>query len=332
MADKFSKYAVKKEDKFSKYRAPAASHQQEEAPEESTGFGGVASDAINKTLQFPVNFALGALNLPEEAYGAGKQAITEPSRFSQNIGAGFGQLGHNILSAPGGLRDYLAKKELIPQSTPSLRLPESILPKEFNYADALGAKGHHAGDELIRSLPSQLASAPLATKIFEGISEIPLTKGAGARPLQQAKKLASERGISGLNISKDIFKEVKDFLPKNLPTKRLLESAKKGDYDKLFTLQSDLGASARQLTKSASGAERLHGFQANDLRQRLLQGMRESLSKSGHEDIAKLMGKGQKKYAQALKLNEKVYKPIKKAAGYTGLGALGYEAIKKLNI
>lgn len=308
----------------------SAKNPQEEMSSESTGLSGVASDALNKTLQFPVNLAIGALNLPEEAYGAGEQALTEPSRFAKNIGAGFGQLGHNILSSPGGIRDYLAKKELISQNTPSFRLPESILPREFNYAEALGAKGNKRGDQLIRSIPGQIAAAPLATKIFEGISEIPLTKGAGARPLQQAKKLASERNVTGLKIPKDIFKEVKDFLPKNLPTKKLLEMAKKGDYDKLFTLQSDLGASARQLTKSASGAERLHGFQANDLRQRLLQGMRESLSKAGHEDIAKLMGKGQKKYGQAIKLNDKVYKPIKKIVGYGGAGALGYEGLKKL--
>lgn len=167
-------------------------------------------------------------------------------------------------------------------------------------------------------------------EVGKGISKIPFTKGIASKALKQAEKLVGDRGVKDFKISKDIFKESKDFLPKNLPSKKLLEAAKKGDYKTLFTLQSDLGKTARELTNSASGADRLHGMQAHDLRQRLIDSMKEHLSKQGHEDISKLLTKGQKKYAQHKKYVEPITKQIPKATlGVVGGGGI-YELIKHM--
>lgn len=298
-------------------------------PQESKGIGGVATDALGKMLQSVYGIPAGLMALPGEAYGAVNQLATNPKRAAQNFGAGFGELGHGVLSAPGNIRDYLAKKDLISQKSPSFRLPEEVLPKDYNYGEALGAEGNQPGDELIRGIPTGVASIPFANKLFSALEEIPVTRKIAAKPLKKAEQLIAERDIGKFSIPKDIFKETKDFLPNNTPYKKLLQQAKKGDYKDLFTLQSDLGMVSRELNKSASGAERLHGRQAGDLRKRLLDSMKEHLNKGGHEDISKLISKGQNKYRQHMKFK----KPVQNAA-LIGLGALGlgsgYSKLKNL--
>lgn len=172
--------------------------------------------------------------------------------------------------------------------------------------------------------------APLVTATAKAITNVPWTKGIASKALKQAQQLVGERGIKDIHVPADIFKEAKDFLPKNLPSEKLLEAAKKGDYKPLFTFQSDLGKSARELLKSSSGADRLHGMQAHDLRDRLLNAMKEHFSKQGHEDISNLLTKGQKKYAQHMKYIHPVTKDLpKKALTAVGLGT-GYEFLKHI--
>ena len=320
-SERWLKYRVKEEpkenpaSKWMKYRI------KEEEPvvlgDESKGFGGVATDALQKALEAAYGLPGALMALPEEAYGAGHQILTNPRRALQNIGAGFGELGHGILSAPGGIRDYLARKDLVPQHAPSFRLPESLLPREYNYGEALGAEGLEAGDTLLKGIPKGVAAAPFANKLFQLAGEIPLTKGVGGKKLNMVK-----RGIGGLDISKDILKDARQYLPKDTASKKLLKQAKTGDYKALFTLQSDLRKRGNSLKLSSSGADRLHGFDANKLRARLLNEMKEDLSRKGHKDLSELLHLGQKRYAQHMK-----YRP------YVGLAAgltLGQSPLKKL--
>src|SRR5580658_7019383 len=114
MSDKFSKYAATpeqekqyREDKFSKYRATPEqieAHQrspiEEGEPEdkEATGFGGVAQDILSKGIQTPFDLFQGAMEAPGEGYGAIKQLLTNYPRYAGNAVAGFGELGHKLLS------------------------------------------------------------------------------------------------------------------------------------------------------------------------------------------------------------------------------------------
>ncbi len=182
---------------------------------------------------------------------------------------------------------------------------------------------------------AQVASKgiPLAAKLAKAFGELPLTANMASKPLKQARSLAKERNISNISVPKDILKEAQDFLPKNMPTRNLIKEAKKGNYDPFFTLQSDLGKTARQLSKSPSGAERLYGEQANDLRKRLIEAMHSSLSKSGHEDIGQLMSKGQNKYRQYKKLDREIYPKLRKAGIGVAAGVgipTGYRSLKSM--
>jgi hypothetical protein len=176
------------------------------AEKESKGFKGIASDSFNKAIEAAMNIPSALINLPEEVYGAGKQALTEPKRALQNIGGGFGELGHGVLSAPGDIRDYLAKKDIVSQNAPSFRLPESVLPKDYNYAEALGAQGEQPGDTLLRGLPAGAAIAPFASAIASRIPGI--TNKAIAKRLSADKAAAIQEAGEGYN---QFFNKAKNY-------------------------------------------------------------------------------------------------------------------------
>lgn len=243
-------------------------------PQESKGYSGIASDAVDKGIQAISNIPEALMNLPGEVYGAGKQIVTDPRRAAQNIGGGFGELGHGILSAPGNIRDYLQRKDLVSENAPSLRLPESVLPKEYNYAKALGAEGQQAGDELLRGLPRDIALAPLARAIpatsaavRSGINKI--------MPENAYKFIQRSHDIKEKELS-DIFKDVSEKaqeakvkvqLPKNLISeiikngpktdrfKDFVGKAKNGDYDALRKLQSELYTRGKAYKNSPHASE-----------------------------------------------------------------------------
>lgn len=129
-------------------------------PEKPSAAQAIGQDIKEGITQIPSDLMNFARALPGELYGAGKQALTEPKRALQNVGGGFGELGHGILSTPGNIRDYLVKRGVAGEDSPSFRLPESILPRDYNYAEALGREGQKPGDVLLGSLPAAAAFGP----------------------------------------------------------------------------------------------------------------------------------------------------------------------------
>ncbi len=301
-------------------------------PEESTGLGGVASDALAKGLGAIYSLPSNLMQLPGEAYGAIRQGLSSPRRAAANLAGGTAEFGHEILSAPGGLRDYLVKKKLVSEQAPSFRLPESVLPREYNYPEALGVQGRESGDALLQGAAKGIAMAPFANKLFAAAQELPVTRTMAARHLNDAKRMGIERNIENIPLSRGVLNEAKEFL-KGDANKKLLKEAAKGGYEHNFTLQSDLGKAARELLKSSSGAERLQGKAANQLRQKMLGEWKGKIAKAGHEDIAAKLSKGQNKYRQYNKLAENIYPHLKKAGApltYGTLFGLGYAGAKKL--
>lgn len=116
-----------------------------------TGFKGVMQDLLDSISEAPATLVEGLAALPGEVAGAGKQLITNPKRALSNALTGASELGAGILNTPGNIEDYLKSRDLISQDAPELRLPESILPRNFDYANALGIEGQQPGDALIRS-------------------------------------------------------------------------------------------------------------------------------------------------------------------------------------
>lgn len=116
------------------------------------GLKGVAQD-INKSIQtIPENLLEMVKQMPGQLGGAFYQATHEPGRAVKNVFAGLGQGGAGLLNTPANIRDYLAEKELIPQETPSFRLSESVLPRNYNYAEGVGIQGEIPGDAFLQGI------------------------------------------------------------------------------------------------------------------------------------------------------------------------------------
>lgn len=273
MTDEFEKYRVHAEpDEFEQYRA-----QQEESPQETKGFGGIAQDAFQGALQGLLGLPGALMNIPIEGYGAGKQLLTDPKRAAQNIGGSFGSLGHGILSAPGNIRDYLARKDIVSQDASSLRLPESVIPKEYDYQEALGREGHQIGDELLGSTASGLFLSPLGKAAGALTSKIPSVSSKGIASKISADKaiikntFREKYGDLFKNAEKAGLKEVeKPKINTNIIEKNSMPKYHKAllDFNKNPTLanahlaQSDLGKMIRSFEKSPSplGSHQIKAF------------------------------------------------------------------------
>lgn len=192
------------------------------APKKLSPASAIGQDIKQGISQVPSDLMNFARQLPGELYGAGKQALTEPKRALQNISGGFGDLGHGILGTPGNIRDYLVNRGIAGENSPSFRLPESILPKDFNYAEALGREGQQPGDVLLGSLPAAAAFGPAgelgelgalaragtraasAGTYAAGQNENPLTAalmqgvlGGGAKAISKIPNLAPSKLLRG---------------------------------------------------------------------------------------------------------------------------------------
>lgn len=297
------------DDDISQYaRQPQFNNEEQNiAPKpEQTGLRGVYSDAKDIVKGIPSALVSGAIAAPGEIAKFGGQAAALPYenlRFiMQTLMHGYKpenlpRLTKNLvkgvvsdINIPSELVDYAGKKEFIPKD-----LGEYIRLKQ-------PATGLKPEDESVIAQSLPLSGLP-AVKAYEAIHP--------TMHLRNAKRLVNERDVGSLRVPTNLINESKQFLPKNEPTKNLLAKAKQGNYNDLFTLQSDLYKRGNSLKKSLSGADRNHGFDAHNLRSRIIDEMRENLAKQGHQDIADLMKRGQGNYRR-----------YKKAQPYA-LGALG---------
>jgi hypothetical protein len=94
----------------------------------------------------------------------------------------------------------------------------------------------------------------------------------------------------------------------------LIDESGYGDYNRLFSLQSDLGKHAGGMSKDwFSKANRAHGRAGLGVRGNILNEMKNSMRQQGHGDIADLLTKGQDEYRRYMKF--KPYRNALLAAG-----------------
>lgn len=279
-------------------------------PQPTKGFSGIASDAFNKAVETAMGIPGALMALPGEVYGASKQVLTEPKRALQNVGAGLGQLGHGVLSAPGNVRDYLVRKDIVSQNSPSLRLPESVLPQEYDYAEALGAEGQQPGDELLRGIPTGVALSPLgkmvpsiSAGISKGVSKLmpenaykfiqrahDVKEKALSDVFNDVSKQANASNIK-IKLPKDLIDEIKEIGPKTERFKTFVDKAKNGNYDALRKLQSELYVRGKNYKKSNLASETEFGDVLFEQRSKLNDSIIKALEKSKRPELAtKLQG------------------------------------------
>jgi hypothetical protein len=110
--------------------------------------GNIGSDIGEGLSNIYPNLIEGIGALPEMS----KSAISAPERLPKNILAALGELGSGILNTPGNIRDYAVSRDLASEESPSFRLPESVVPRDYDYGRGVGLEETTPGDLLTRGL------------------------------------------------------------------------------------------------------------------------------------------------------------------------------------
>jgi hypothetical protein len=304
------------------------------------------------------------------AFHDGNESYNESfvEKLPRNIASGFASAGHSTLNLPydfvksleklgqdtsSGVNKYFpAPKQTFENNDPIRsfikennvpkelinenygKAASNIIPnqKEYDFAQELGQKGAGTlSDRLIQGIAEYLPALAGGRSL---IRTLPITKKYASIPLQKTAKLIKERGIgSGISIDNKLIDSSRRFLPKTENVKDLIKKAKSGNYEALFSLQSDLAKAQRGLSKSLTYAERLQAAPVGDLRDKIVTAIKSHYKKIGHEDISEGITRGQNKYRQYKNISENIYPIIKKAGlpvTAVGAGFYGYDRLKHL--
>lgn len=238
-----------------------------------------------------------------------------------HAGRGLHNLPHDIVH----LGDVVGSKIGRMLGAPELQDKDSDLASYLpydtqSYADVWGQKGQGTpADNLIQK------GIEIAPDVIGGINALRslrllphLTRKGASKSLVKARELGKTKNIAPLDVNPDLIEDTRQFLPNTTPYRNLIDEAGYGDYNKLFSLQSDLGKHAGGMSKDwFSKANRAHGKAGLEVRGNILNEMKQSLRQQGHGDIADLLTKGQDEYRRYMK-----FKPYRNALGVAAGAAM----------
>ena len=197
----------------------------------------------------------------------------------------------------------------------------SYLPYDTqSYADVWGQQGQGTpADNMIQK------GIEIAPDVIGGLNALRslrllphLTRKGASKSLVKARELGKTKNIAPLDVNPELIEDTRQFLPNTTPYRNLIEDAGYGDYNKLFSLQSDLGKHAGGMSKDwFSKANRAHGKAGLQVRGNILNEMKQSLRQQGHGDIADLLTKGQDEYRRYMK-----FRPYRNAIGVAAGAAM----------
>lgn len=130
-------------------------YRTQEEPK-SKGLRGIGLDIWKGAKEAPGALLEGLLAFPSEAAGAFGQIATNPKRAGQNVLAGFGEYGQDLMNFPSTAANYLADKDLAGKAF-AQAIPRR---EERDYRDLVGLEGQEAGDALLSSAAPMLGVAP----------------------------------------------------------------------------------------------------------------------------------------------------------------------------
>lgn len=221
---------------------------------------------------------------------------------------------------PGGVLNYLSDRlHLIPEewsqkaNEPS-NFMSKILPEPLNQLSNLSLSDmipepSEPGEKFARGTGGLIPD--LITGGFIKSRSPHLTRRGASDKLRNVQELVRERNLSPMNINPALIEDAAQFLPNTQPFRNALEAAMYGDYNSLFSLQSDLGRHSAGMSRDLFNfANRAHGREGLRAQQRLLQAIEEGLSTQGSEDLAELLGQGRRDYRRYSQ-----FKPYRNAIG-----------------
>jgi len=277
----------------------------------------VVTDSPQQQQNAPMQSEWGAVPYEDEQESAWK-------RIPRDVLIGLTHAGRNLHNLPHDvvhLGDVVGSKIGRMLGAPELQNKDSDLASYLpydtqNYADVWGQKG--AGSTLDNALQKGVEIAPDVIGGLNALRSLKLlphlTRKGASKNIVKARELGKTKNIAPLEVNPDLIEDTRQFLPNTTPYRNLIDEAGYGDYNKLFSLQSDLGKHAGGMSKDwFSKANRAHGRAGLEVRGNILNEMKNSLKQQGHGDIADLLTKGQDEYRRYMKF--KPYRNALLAAG-----------------
>lgn len=277
----------------------------------------VVTDSQQQQQNAPMQSEWGAVPYEDEQESAWK-------RIPRDVLIGLTHAGRNLHNLPHDvvhLGDVVGSKIGRMLGAPELQNKDSDLASYLpydtqNYADVWGQKG--AGSTLDNTLQKGVEIAPDVIGGLNALRSLKLlphlTRKGASKNIVKARELGKTKNIAPLEVNPDLTEDTRQFLPNTTPYRNLIDEAGYGDYNKLFSLQSDLGKHAGGMSKDwFSKANRAHGRAGLEVRGNILNEMKNSLRQQGHGDIADLLTKGQDEYRRYMK-----FKPYRNALLATG--------------
>lgn len=181
--------------------------------------GQIGKDVVSDTSRlFDVvpNLLKFAGSLPEEASNSWDLLRNDPSTALKLFASSAGQAGSHLFNAPAQARDYGVSRGILPESTPSFKMPEWLSNPNADYRGFYGVEKPVEGENLFNMLGSAMPTA-LGTAVG-GPAALPAlmsaqSVGAGEGPLTPflLGKLAinapkTARSYSASSTAKDISK------------------------------------------------------------------------------------------------------------------------------
>lgn len=256
----------------------------------------------------------------EAPYDDGQESAWK--RIPTDVLIGLTHAGRNLHNLPHDIAsgvDYVGSgigrafgaKEF--QNGQSSHLADYLPYDQTDYADVWGQKGQ--GSTLDKVLQKGVEYAP---DVIGGVNALRsfkllphLTRKGASKNIVKSREMGKARNMGPLDVNPDLIEDTRQFMPNTTPYRNLIEDAGYGDYNKLFSLQSDLGKHAGSMSKDwFSKANRAHGRAGLEVRGNILNEMKNSMRQQGHGDIADLLTKGQDEYRRYMK-----FKPYRNAIG-----------------
>lgn len=289
MSDEFEQYAIP-DDEFAQYAVT-----ENQAPQEQNLMQKIMRYGLQDPLAGLAKGGRATLNL----LPAGMRELEELAKMRLEQQAKYPSMQElDGINQQPQVNQFFSQTEK-PVSQSMQEMINKFAPPDFDYSAGVGIDNPSYLDKGIQK------AAEYAPEIAAAIDlGAPLvSRYVAAAPLRKASKLAAERNIGPINISKELIEDTRQFLPNTAPYRNLIDKAMAGDYEAMFGLQSDLGRQSRKLAKNPfSAAERAQGRAGSAVREDFLKAKAAELENMGEKDIAELQKLGQQQYRRYHKM------------------------------
>lgn len=187
--------------------------------------------------------------LQQEGVDAAKQVVKDPLRVGQNLLAGVGELGEDVVNIPRNIPQILAHFGLADPKTKPLPIPKAEFSDKLDFVPGQPEAGDYIFREGIRQLLPFMAN-PIGSKVLRGGAEAgaeAMGSATGFRPFVKKRAQAAEKEFEGAKADEAAAKEAAymETGKKDPLTMRRAAEQKQGEIENLQGQVNQLGESTQ---------------------------------------------------------------------------------------